>query len=703
MLNNNVNKRNMNNKILNFRFLIAVFLFFAFFGNGLLIQAQNIEFNKASFPGQKDQLKKALDDIKKGDEEFDLGGAGHYASALDNYLKAQAFNPNNALLNYKIGKSYLNTYQKTNSVPFLEAALKLNPYVNPDLHYLLGQAYHLSMDFDKADSEYKAYKQTLQPKDLSVIGLEVDKKIVECQTGKELISKPVRAFIDDLGCVVNSAYPDYSPIVNADESMMIFCSRRETSTGGDKDVQDGGFLEDIYMTYNTNGTWSSPINPGKPLNTDLHDAPVGLSADGQKLFVYKVDNGGDIYQCDLDGDKWSKPDRLSKAINTDYHESSASFSYDAKTIYFVSNKPGGYGGRDIWMSKLNEKGKWGDAINLGSGINTKYDEEGVFMLPDGKTMYFSSRGHKTMGGFDIFKTVFENGKWSEPENIGYPINTCDDDIFFTIAASGKHGYYSSGKIGDCGSLDIYCITFLGPEKQTISNNEDNLLASLTEPVSETVIEPVVAIKTTNLTILKGIVMDEKTSVPVKATIELTDNTKNEVIATFESNSKTGKYLVSLPSGKNYGIAVKSESYLFHSENFDIPSVAGYQEVNKDIKLKKFEVGTKIVLNNIFFDTGKSILRPESYAELGILLKLMNDMPTLKIEISGHTDNVGSAASNKTLSENRAKAVVDYLIGKGVGGDRMTFKGYGFDQPIATNATQEGRQMNRRTEFKVLSR
>jgi len=686
-----------------FRYIAVILITSVIFHSSATLFDQNIEFNKASFPGLKDKLKDALSEIKDGDELFKTGMEGDYLTAVEHYLKAQAFDPNNALLNYKIGKCYLNSFQKANATPYLETALKLNPYVAPDLHWLLANAYHVGYEFDKAIAECKAYKQGLLPADLSKLGAVIDKKIAECETGKELVAKPVRVFIDNMGCSVNSPYPEYGPIVNADESMMLFISRRPGGMSDKKDPTDNQYYEDIYMTTNQNGTWSAPVNMGKPVNSDMHDATVGLSPDGQKLFIYKGDNGGDIFQCDLDGDKWSKPERLNKNINTIYHESSASFSYDLKTIYFVSDRPGGYGGTDIYMSTLDAKGRWGAAVNLGSTINTPYDEEGVFMMPDGKTMYFSSRGHKTMGDYDIFKTTFENGRWSEPENICYPINTPEQDVFFTISGSGKHGYYASAIAGGCGDRDIYVITFLGVEKPLTNNNEDNLLANKTEPISETVIEPTVVIKSTNLTILKGVVMDEKTKDPIKAEIVLTDNVKNEVLATFESNSKTGKYLVSLPSGKNYGIAVKAENYLFHSENFDIPAVTGYQEVNKDIMLKRFEVGTKIVLNNIFFDYGKSTLRPESYAELGILLKLMNDIPTLKIEISGHTDNKGAADFNQKLSESRAKSVVDYLVSKGVEATRMTFKGYGFTQPIATNATEEGRQMNRRTEFKVLSK
>ncbi|MBA4323144.1 MAG: peptidoglycan-associated lipoprotein, partial [Odoribacter sp.] len=477
------------------------------------LSAQNIEFNKTSFPGQKDQLKAALSEIKQGDALYNTGLEGDYLAAIEHYLKAQAFNPNNALLNFKIGKCYLTTFQKSNATPYLETALKLNPYVSPDLHLLLAKAYHIDYKFDKAITEYKAYKQGLLPADLSKFGGDIDKRVTECETGKELVAKPVRVFIDNIGCAVNSPYPDYSPIVNADESMMIFTSRRTGGNSEKKDPTDKGFYEDIYITYNQGGIWSVPTNPGKPLNSEMHDATVGLSPDGQKLFIYKGDNGGDILQCDLDGDKWSKPDRLNKNINTSYHESSASFSYDLKIIYFVSDRPGGYGGSDIYMSKLDAKGRWGEPVNLGSTINTAYNEEGVFMMPDGKTMYFSSRGHKTMGDYDIFKTTFENGKWSEPENIGYPINTPEEDVFFTISGSGKHGYYSSAIAGGCGAQDIYVITFLGVEKPLINNSEDNLLANKTEPISETVIEPTVVIKSSNLTILKGVIMDEKTKDP----------------------------------------------------------------------------------------------------------------------------------------------------------------------------------------------
>ena len=685
------------------RRLVVCLIFFFISGITVKLYSQtNVEFDKKSFPGKKTELKAALKELGTGDDLYELGG-GNYTLALDHYLKAQDFNPNNALLNYKIGKCYLNSYDKIKSIPYFESALKLNEKVNADLKYLLGQAYHFNLEFDKAIVDYKAYKESLTPTELTKLSKEIDKKIAEATFGKELVKNPVRVFVDNLGSNINTIYPEYSPIITADESTLFFTTRRDNTTGGEKDPQDFKFFEDIMISYNVNGIWNAAVNPGKPLNTELHDATVGISPDGQTLLIYKGENGGDIYYCKLEGNQWSKPDRLPKAINTDFHESSATFGPDGRTLYFVSNKPGGYGGSDIYMSKKNAKGKWTEAVNLGTVINTEYNEEGVFMHPDGKTLYFSSMGHNTMGGYDIFKSVYENGKWSEPENIGYPINTPGDDVFFSISASGLHGYYSSAMAGGNGDQDIYMVTILGADKPVISNNEDNLLASLTKPVKETVIEPTVEIKSNQLTLLKGTIVDDKSSDPLGATIELTDNAKNEVIASFESNSATGKYLVSLPSGVNYGIAVKADGYLFHSENFDIPASTGYNVIEKDIRMKKIEVGNKIVLNNIFFDFDKATLRTESAAELDRLATMLTDIPTLKIEISGHTDNIGSAAYNKTLSQNRAKAVVDYLVKKGIAADRLTYKGYGFDQPIASNDTETGRQQNRRTEFKVVSK
>lgn len=667
---------------------------------------KDIPFTKEFFPNQKEQLREAKEQLELADDFFESEQPGKYKYALDGYLKAGALNPNNAKVNLRTGICYLNSPFKMKCTPYFIKAYELNPNIDPKIRYYLGRAYHLNMEWDKAIGEYKAYKSSLSVKnsDPSIIK-DVDKKILECGYGIDLVKSPVRVFIDNIGQAINTPYPDYGPVISADEDILMFTSRRNTTTGGGVDESLDEFFEDIYVSYRFNDTWTPPKNIGTPINTNGHDATVNLSPDGQKLLTYRDDKGsGNIYLSDNLGDAWTLPDKMPKAINSSAHESSASFTFDGRTIFFVSEREeGSMGKRDIFSCTKNAKGKWETAVNIGPAINTEYNEESVFVVPDGKTMYFSSEAHSSMGGYDIFKSVYENGQWSKPQNLGYPINTPDDDVFLVVAASGKRGYYASVRPDGFGGRDIYVITFLGPEKPVALDTEDPLIASLEKPIKEVSVASSVEIKENQVTLLKGVVTDALTKQPLEAELTLIDNVKNLEIATFTSNAKTGKFLVALPSGVNYGIAVKKENYLFHSENFDIPSGADYQEVNKDIQLQNIAVGNKIVLKNIFFDFDKATLRPESTSELERLQKLLTDVPTLKIEISGHTDNKGSAMYNQTLSENRAKAVVEFLISKGIAKERLEFKGYGLSQPIANNETDEGRQLNRRTEFKILKR
>lgn len=682
----------------NILILTLCFLSITVFG-----QTKDVEFTKDNFPDKKEQLKEAKENLKKGDD-FYKKSEMLFRNALPFYMKAYEFNPNNADLNFKIGNCLLHSADKSHAWEYLQKADDINPDIHPELEYQLGCAYQLDDQFDKAIEHLNMYR-TKNGKKLGEADLaKLNKHIVECNNGKELVKNPKRVFVDLMPATVNSQYPDYVPVISADESVLIITSRREGTTGNCFDEYINEPCEDIYITTKQNGEWGQMQNIGTPINTDHHDATIGLSPDGQSLYIYRDDKGdGNIYISNLVGSIWSKPEKLPDPINTKAHEPSITVSYDGKTVYFVSNREGGLGGHDIYYSTKNEKGKWGKAVNMGPGINTQYDEDGVFMMPDGKTLYFSSKGHNSMGGYDVFKTVLNNGVWSTPENIGYPINDADDDVFFVLSASGRRGYYAAAHKGGIGEKDIYMITFLGAEKEPLLSTEDNLLASVTAPVKETTVKQAVEIKGPQITLLKGVITDAFTNKPLEATIELIDNVKNEVLATFKSNSATGKYLVSLPSGKNYGISVKAENYLFHSENFDLPANADYQEVTKDIALKNVSVGTKIVLKNIFFDFNKSTLRSESTAELERLIKLLNDVPNMRIEISGHTDNKGSADYNQKLSESRAQAVVEYLVSKGIVSSRLEFKGYGLSQPIATNETEEGRQENRRTEFKILSK
>jgi outer membrane protein OmpA-like peptidoglycan-associated protein/Tol biopolymer transport system component len=715
----------MNKRILTLCFFVCSVSF---------LLSQSVEFEKDNFPGRKEELKaarkqldiglefylqgrKEFDDFRKGltsDKKLPVStrdylhvGNENFKNALSPLSDAQRFNPKNATLNYILGFiKFMDNPSSKEALSHFSDAYRLNPEVEQDLPYWLAWCYQLNVNWDEAIRYYNIYLGRLnaKPKGLSVDIEDVQKKIMECTNGKKYAAKPERVFVDNLGPAINSQYPEYSPAITADEETMILTARRDNSTGGKKDA-DAGYYEDLYISTKTNGKWMPSKLLSKHVNTEAHDASAGLSPDGSKLFVYRHSgkDGGDLYETTLFGADWEPPAHMNKNINTKFHESSVSLTFDGRRIYFVSDKSGGFGDRDIYYSDMDVKGEWGLAKNVGPEINTKYGEEGVFMHPDGKSMYFSSQGHDNMGGYDIFVSTFENGKWGKPVNLGYPINGPDDDVFFVVSGSGNRAYFSSSKQGGYGDKDIYKITFLGPEKEPLLSTEDQLLAMVANPISNLKTEAAVEIKTAKLTILKGVITDAKTNAVLEAMIDLIDNDKNEVLATFKSNSATGKYLVTLPSGKNYGIAVKRDGYLFHSENFNLPDDADYQEFNKDVALKKIEVGSTIVLRNIFFDFDKATIRPESANELDRLIKLLNDNPTLKIELGSHTDSKGSDDYNWKLSDSRSKSVVEYLIGKGISAGRLVAKGYGETKPIDTNDNDAGRQNNRRTEFKILEK
>jgi outer membrane protein OmpA-like peptidoglycan-associated protein len=665
-------------------------------------RAQSILFSKEQFKDNKEGLKNAQRELKAGDEAY-LADPARYIIALPHYLAAQEFNPDNAELNVKIGDCYLHSGTKALALSYLKRAQTLAPANDPRTHYQLARALHLNGKWAEAIKEYQLSApigggSKAADGELTVTAEDLSRRIRECRNGQELQKHPARVFVDNAGPEVNSQYSDYGPLVAADEATMLFTSRRPSGPNAPKDPAGDSYFEDIYQATAQGKKWSTALNLGSPVNSKGHDATVGMAPDGQRLLVYADEGGGDLQESNLKGSVWEKPQGLGNRINSKYHESSASYSPDGRYLYFVSDKPeGGRGGHDIYKVDLQGNKP---AQNLGATINTPYGEEAVFMMPDGKTMYFSSEGHNSMGGYDIFKSVYENGKWSEPENLGWPINTPDDDVFFVTSASGRHGYYSSDRPGGLGGKDIYRITFLGPEKPPMLSEENQLLASRLEPITQTALAPPVAVATAKVTILKGMITDAATKQPLEASIDLIDNTSGQSIATFHSNATSGKYLVSLPSGTNYGIVVRQEGYLFHSENFDLPADALYAEVVKDIPMKKLEVGVVIVLSNIFFDTGKATLRPESTAELERLQKLLTEQPTIKLEMSGHTDNVGKPLANKDLSQRRAQAVVTYLTQHGIATDRLTAAGYGDTRPVAPNTTKAGRQINRRTEFKV---
>lgn len=673
----------------------------------------NIEINKKDFKTEaKDGYKEALGYIASGDEYFSIKSTGGYLQALPEYLEANKYNSNFAALNYKIGVCYLFSTEKKKAITFLEKAYGLNPTVSIDIKYVLGRAYQVNYQFKEAIKHYNDFKKIdleaqSKKSNINIADFNADARIKECENGIKFSEAVDRVFIDNLGANINSKYGDYVPVISTDESMMIFTSRREGSTGNMFDEERNEYFEDLYISYSEGKNRWSPAMNMKKFNTTEHDASAGLSPDGSVLYTFK---NGDLYESMLKGEDWSKPKALNKNINTKNNETSISISSDGKQLYFVSDRPKDEygtptkGGRDIFVSERNEKGEWGPAQNIGAPINTEFDEEGVFIHPDNRTMYFSSKREGTIGGYDIFYSEKDDdGNWGEPVNVGMPINTPEDDVFFIVAGNGIYAYMSSAREGGFGMQDIWRITFLGPEQPLIAGTEDNLIASSTASIKTEVKQETVEVKKVRLTIMKGTITDAETDQPLESSIEIVDLEKDEVYATLSSNASTGKYLISLPSGKNYGITARTEGYLFHSENVNVPATSSYQEIIKDIKLKAINVGATIILSNIFFDYNKATLRDISKAELDNLVRLLTvDYPKMVIEIGGHTDNKGSLEYNTKLSSNRAKSVVDYLIAHGVAKERLSYKGYAYQNPIDTNDTEEGRQNNRRVEFKVIS-
>jgi outer membrane protein OmpA-like peptidoglycan-associated protein/tetratricopeptide (TPR) repeat protein len=622
-----------------------------------------------------------------------------YHLAVTIYQDILKFQPNQKEANLGLGLCYLQVHHKRKAYQYLEKAYFQDKKI-PNIEAYLARAYQLADKLDSAIILYqKVISQTDQWKEKDTYNY-LSKKLQECEIAQKLMASPVNAKIQNFGSVVNSKYHDYCPVFSFDEKKMVFTSRRKGSSN-DNVTEDGDYFEDIYISYFENGAWKEPINLGKNVNTLGHDAAVSISADGNQIFIYRDENGGDLYVTNNNNQEWSQPLPFSKKINTKYNESSLSMTADGQTIYFTSDKPGGYGGKDIYVSTLDKSGNWQTPTNLGPSVNTAFDDDAPFIHPDGVTLYFSSRGHQSMGGYDIFKTELTAGKWQKPENLGYPINSTDDDIYFTISRDNKRGYFSSLKEEGLGETDIYTISM--PDKSDFKPFQKLEPSPFNQ--KKPFFAPPLEVKSnvypqTPFTILRLKIVDEVSNQPIVTALQIIDLFTGFPI--FEkTTSETGNEEISITSGKNYGLRLEKQGYLFYSDVLELPYSSDYQLLLKDIYMKKIQVGSKVVLRNIFFDYNKSSLQPVSETELDKLYELLNENKLLKVEISGHTDNVGSAEANKKLSTARAKSVVDYLILKGVSPTRLKYMGYGKERPVADNESEMGRQLNRRTEFEII--
>jgi outer membrane protein OmpA-like peptidoglycan-associated protein len=659
------------------------------------------------------QVIKTQKEVSEKEENFqadDLVEDENFQEAIDLYkvlLKKDSLNPD---LFYKLGFCYLNTaLEQTKSAECFERSLeivrsdstkKYKDVVKNDVFFYLARAYRSNYKFDKSIAVLKNLRKSISASDRNFLK-KIDEEIRICQNGLALKSANKKYKISNLGTHINSAYTEHSPVVSADESVLIFTSKRKGSTGGLR-TAEGQYYEDIYIATNPkDSAWTEPVSIGSTINTNAHEASIGLSADGQHLFIYKDDNGdGNIYVSDLVGDVWSKSKKLGTTINTKYRETHASVSADGNTLYFTSDRKGGVGGLDIYMVRKLPNGEWAAAENLGPRINTKYDEEGPFIHPDGVTLYFSSKGHNSIGGFDIFKSVFDtdSAQWSDPENLGTPINTPENDVYYVVTPSGKRAYYVSQRPEGAGRTDLYTIDFPDEEEK-------------------------------NLTVVSGYVWI-CTGVLPEVKIMVFNSETDEVDGIYKPNIKTGRFLFVLPGGKNYRIEYETNGEIFQTEDINIPVESKFTKLSKIIKIKsgkpcdneqvidlsqetQYGVNVngkhfdeQITISNILFAFGKAD-KIETNPNLEELAKYLRKYPEALIEIGAHADGKGSDAVNQKLTEKRAGLLKQMLVEMGVNPKQLVTKGYGKSKPIAINQDAKGKwieeamKFNRRIEFKVL--
>lgn len=695
-----------------FKSLIILLVF-----NSLLVDAQtDVSVRRKDFKVEKEGFKEAWKHVDDGNSFFEKGGVW-YSRAFEEYIKAIVYNSSNAELNYKTGVSALFSDNKEEAAAFLIKALQIKPDVSDDILFLTGRALHYSGKYFEAIEKFEAYIATPGKKDKKNIEA-VNRAIDECNSALEVTKDTLRVKIENLGVNINSSSDDYSQIFTSDGLIIYFGSRRQIPRSG-KRYSDTKFDENIFVSNIINGTWSYSIPAGRNLVTKFCETPLYMDPFRTKLFIYAgYENGGDIKvaRANKKGE-WKTPVAVPYAINSNGSETSFSFSPTGNEIFFVTDsRKDNLGGSDIYYIKRMSERKWSKPQNAGEKINTKFDEESVRFSKTGDTLYFSSKGHNSIGGFDIFFSVKDSaGEWGKSKNYGYPVNTQWDELFYYPANEvDSTFYFVSNRSGGIGGLDIYSGKLLPPEPVVVNlpppPARDTIIVRDTVVVIKEVIPPPMQpvdtvvipepVKETVLYLI-GKVTDSESGEPVMARMDVIDLKTDSVLVTSASSDIDGSYRINLPERKSYKLGLRAAGFLSDMKRIDVPSNWLKDSYTLNIDMIKVKVGKKVVLNNILFETGKSILTASSYAELDRLLNIMKENAEMKIEISGHTDKTGSESINAILSENRAKAVVEYLVQKGIDRKRMEYKGFGSQQPVTENTTPQGRAKNRRVEFKIL--
>ena len=626
--------------------------------------------------------KKAKELFKTAESNYVTGKYSEAHNAIDEAIKKDQNFIDAYLLKaeiYQAQKDY--NGQKS----MLMEAISLDSMYFIPTYFNIGMAEFQLGDYPKAIVWFKKYEEKPGKSNRSI---DVEEWIRRAEFAQDAVEKNRKISPKNLGANVNSDYDEYWPCLTADEHLLVFTVMIPKDTAafrhGNLPKAAQFFQEDFYISENEDGVWQQRSAISPPLNSSMNDGAQTLSAEGNWMFFTGCGRPGSMGSCDIYFSQrteygWTEPVNLGSSINTPYWESQPSFSADGQTLYFVSNRIGGIGGRDIYSAKvvsIKDDGTpiMGDVKNLGPSINTVKDENSPFIHPNTRTLFFSSDGWPGMGEMDIFYSNYDirNG-WGKAINVGYPINTSNDEIGFIVNASGDLAYYSTDGFKDSfGGKDIY--SFELPED----------------------IRPI------PVSYVKGFVYDDETKKRIGAKFELLSLKTGKLVVTTEATKYSGQFLICLPPGEDYAFNVSKPGYLFYSDNFNLEKSNDITKPKRiDIYLKPIKAGEKIILKNVFYETDSYQLKDESKVELNKLVAFLKLNPDVKIQISGHTDNVGSEAYNIDLSQKRAASVVDYLVLNEIGKTRLRYKGFGMSQPVAPNDTDEGRALNRRTEVKVI--
>jgi len=573
---------------------------------------------------------------------------------------------------YRIGTCYKYINQDNQTAYHYEQVLnhgeKDQKY--PQIYYSLGDIYFNNGNYSAAKEKLTSYL-ALNPRNPIASG-NAKRLLKNAEFAAEHIKDPRDFHLRPLAENINRFALQYFPVLTVDEKHLIF-TRREGFTYQ--------YDEDIFISNRISDTsWTNPVSISNNINTSQNEGTCTISADGKMLIFTSCEEGRVYGSCDLfvsykTGDRWSKPSNMGLVVNSRAWESQPSLSADGRTLYFVSNRPGGYGKRDIWVAKVNDKGIWGKPVNLGPKINTSGEEVSPFIHVNGQTLFFSSDYYPGFGGFDIFYVEKSSMGWTEPENVGYPLNTHHDQVSLFITADGKEGYYSFESVRDDGYRNSMLYKFDVPAEIHITN-KSNYLA--------------------------GKVYDADTREVLAATIELFDLEKDSLVSKVKSDPVNGEYFMVLNQGSEYALYAARTGYLFESMTFDYKEKQKLEPVFIDIYLDPVKPGSLARLNNVFFDFDKYELKEKSKTELKKVISFIKQNPELSIEISGHTDNVGTDAYNQQLSLNRAKAVYNYLVEHDINPERLSYSGYGATRPVAHDDSEESHQLNRRIEFRILN-